>query len=135
MEFALLSALASDPRRVFTKDELLRDVWGFRAQGHTRTVDSHAFIKVLDSRRSCSRVVPPFEASRHGGGTDSSPSAPRAGMGDLAAPVPLRLGDTLARGGHVARRPPARRASDRVGQQRAFAAAVPLDENRGGVVS
>jgi len=42
MEFALLSALASDPRRVFTKDELLRDVWGFRAQGRTRTVDSHA---------------------------------------------------------------------------------------------
>ena len=30
MEFALLTALASDPRRVFTKDELLRDVWGFR---------------------------------------------------------------------------------------------------------
>jgi DNA-binding response OmpR family regulator len=42
MEFALLSALASDPRRVFTKDELLRDVWGFRAEGRTRTLDSHA---------------------------------------------------------------------------------------------
>jgi DNA-binding response OmpR family regulator len=28
MEFALLTALASEPRRVFTKDELLRDVWG-----------------------------------------------------------------------------------------------------------
>ena len=42
MEFALLSALASDPRRVFTKDELLRDVWGFRAPGRTRTLDSHA---------------------------------------------------------------------------------------------
>jgi DNA-binding response OmpR family regulator len=25
-----------------TKEELLRDVWGFRAQGHTRTLDSHA---------------------------------------------------------------------------------------------
>jgi DNA-binding response OmpR family regulator len=42
MEFSLLSALASDPRRVFTKDELLRDVWGFRAPGRTRTIDSHA---------------------------------------------------------------------------------------------
>ena len=41
-EFALLRALAADPRRVFTKDELLRDVWGFRAQGRTRTLDSHA---------------------------------------------------------------------------------------------
>ena len=30
------------PRRVFTKDELLRDVWGVRAPGRTRTVDSHA---------------------------------------------------------------------------------------------
>jgi DNA-binding response OmpR family regulator len=41
-EFALLRALASDPTRVFTKDELLRDVWGFRSQGRTRTLDSHA---------------------------------------------------------------------------------------------
>ena len=42
MEFSLLTTLASDPRRVFTKDELLRDVWGFQAPGRTRTVDSHA---------------------------------------------------------------------------------------------
>ncbi len=27
---------------MFTKEELLRDVWGFRAMGTTRTVDSHA---------------------------------------------------------------------------------------------
>lgn len=41
-EFALLLALASEPTRVFTKEELLRDVWGFRAMGATRTLDSHA---------------------------------------------------------------------------------------------
>ena len=41
-EFALLRTLASAPTRVFTKDELLRDVWGFQAQGYTRTLDSHA---------------------------------------------------------------------------------------------
>jgi DNA-binding response OmpR family regulator len=41
-EFSLLRALASDPTRVFTKDELLRDVWGFQAMGRTRTLDSHA---------------------------------------------------------------------------------------------
>ena len=41
-EFALLLALASDPARVFTKEELLRDVWGFRSMGRTRTLDSHA---------------------------------------------------------------------------------------------
>jgi DNA-binding response OmpR family regulator len=30
-EFELLSALADQPHRVFTKDELLRDVWGYRS--------------------------------------------------------------------------------------------------------
>jgi DNA-binding response OmpR family regulator len=41
-EFALLRALASDPTRVWTKRELLRDIWGYRADGRTRTFDSHA---------------------------------------------------------------------------------------------
>jgi DNA-binding response OmpR family regulator len=41
-EFALLRALATDPTRVFTREELLRDVWGFRSLGTTRTLDSHA---------------------------------------------------------------------------------------------
>jgi DNA-binding response OmpR family regulator len=41
-EFALLRALAADPTRVFTKEELLRDVWDFRSLGKTRTLDSHA---------------------------------------------------------------------------------------------
>jgi DNA-binding response OmpR family regulator len=41
-EFALLLALAAEPTRVFTKAELLRDVWGFRSLGTTRTLDSHA---------------------------------------------------------------------------------------------
>jgi DNA-binding response OmpR family regulator len=41
-EFTLLRALASDPTRVFTKEELLRDVWDFRSLGRTRTLDSHA---------------------------------------------------------------------------------------------
>ena len=42
-EFELAAKLASDPRRVFTKAELLRDVWGIRSPGiRTRTVDSHA---------------------------------------------------------------------------------------------
>ncbi len=42
-EFALLRALAGEPTRVFTREELLRGVWGFRAMGNTRTLDSHAF--------------------------------------------------------------------------------------------
>ncbi len=41
-EFALLRTLAMEPTRVFTKEELLRNVWGFRSLGSTRTLDSHA---------------------------------------------------------------------------------------------
>jgi DNA-binding response OmpR family regulator len=41
-EYELLLKLASDPARVFTKEELLREVWGFRSLGRTRTLDSHA---------------------------------------------------------------------------------------------
>jgi DNA-binding response OmpR family regulator len=41
-EYDLLVKLASDPGRVFTKEELLREVWGFRSLGRTRTLDSHA---------------------------------------------------------------------------------------------
>lgn len=41
-EFALLRTLAMDPPRVFTREELLRTVWGFRSLGTTRTLDSHA---------------------------------------------------------------------------------------------
>lgn len=41
-EYELLVELASEPGRVFTKDELLRDVWGYRARSRTRTLDAHA---------------------------------------------------------------------------------------------
>ena len=41
-EFELLVKLASDPTRVFTKEQLLRDVWGYVALGRTRTLESHA---------------------------------------------------------------------------------------------
>jgi DNA-binding response OmpR family regulator len=41
-EFALLRALVADPTRVFPKEELLRSIWGYRATGSTRTLDSHA---------------------------------------------------------------------------------------------
>lgn len=42
MEFQLLCALARDPSRVYTRAELLRDVWDHRGGWSTRTVDSHA---------------------------------------------------------------------------------------------
>jgi DNA-binding response OmpR family regulator len=42
LEFALLAHIARDPVRVYTKDELMREVWGFRSPGTTRTLDCHA---------------------------------------------------------------------------------------------
>ena len=41
-EYELLRCLASDPTRVFTRAELLRDVWGYPSGSRSRTVDSHA---------------------------------------------------------------------------------------------
>jgi DNA-binding response OmpR family regulator len=41
-EFELVARLADDPHRVFTKEQLLREVWGYRSLGRTRTLDSHA---------------------------------------------------------------------------------------------
>ena len=40
LEFELLSHLASEPTRVHTKQELLREVWGYKALGNTRTLDT-----------------------------------------------------------------------------------------------
>jgi DNA-binding response OmpR family regulator len=41
-ELQLLAMLAADPERVFTKTEILRDVWDWPASMQTRTLDSHA---------------------------------------------------------------------------------------------
>ena len=40
-EFDLLAFLARHPARVFSRDELLRKVWGYDFVGQTRTVDMH----------------------------------------------------------------------------------------------
>jgi len=52
-EFALLHALARRPTHVYTKVDLLRDVWGYQSMGATRTVDAHAcrLRKKLGGRR------------------------------------------------------------------------------------
>ncbi|MGN6256609.1 MAG: winged helix-turn-helix domain-containing protein [Solirubrobacterales bacterium] len=38
-EFEVIALLATDPQRVFTKEELQQEIWGGR--GATRTLDSH----------------------------------------------------------------------------------------------
>ena len=40
-EMELLYHLASNPNRVFTRDQLLDEVWGFDYYGDSRTVDVH----------------------------------------------------------------------------------------------
>lgn len=40
-EIELLHYLASNPNRVFTRDQLLNEVWGFEFFGDSRTVDVH----------------------------------------------------------------------------------------------
>lgn len=41
LEYALLCALAAEPTRVFTRDELMNQIWGY-SNARTRTLDSHA---------------------------------------------------------------------------------------------
>ncbi len=40
-ELALLKMLANEPGRVFSKEEILREIYGYRAIGHTRTLEAH----------------------------------------------------------------------------------------------
>jgi DNA-binding response OmpR family regulator len=63
-EFALLRALSADPTRVVPKAELLRDVWGYRSLGATRTVDAHA----CRLRRKLAGSSRPFVVSVRGVG-------------------------------------------------------------------
>jgi DNA-binding response OmpR family regulator len=51
-EFDLLTYLAKRPGRVFTREQLLGEVWGYRDGSGARTVDSHvrALRRKLDPR-------------------------------------------------------------------------------------
>lgn len=53
-EYQLLRFLASHPGRVFTRDELLNQVWGYDYYGGTRTVDVHI-------RRIRSKLGSPYD--------------------------------------------------------------------------
>lgn len=54
-EFELLKFLAQHPGRVFSRQQLLQEVWGFDYFGGTRTVDVHV-------RRLRSKLGPEYEA-------------------------------------------------------------------------
>jgi DNA-binding response OmpR family regulator len=54
-EFELLKYMAQHPGRVFTRSQLLQEIWGYDYFGGTRTVDVHI-------RRLRSKLGPEFEA-------------------------------------------------------------------------
>jgi two-component system, OmpR family, response regulator ResD len=60
-EYELLHYLASSPDKVFTREELLRDVWNYEFFGDLRTVDTH--IKRL--REKLNRASPKAAAMIH----------------------------------------------------------------------
>jgi DNA-binding response OmpR family regulator len=65
-EYELLLKLASDPDRVFTKHELLRDIWGYTVDARTRTLDSHA--SRLRKKLRAADPTTPFVENRWGVG-------------------------------------------------------------------
>jgi DNA-binding response OmpR family regulator len=82
MEFALLAHLARDPTRVHEKADILREVWGYRAEGSTRTVDSHA----SRLRRKLARAgADGWVCSTWGVGYRLAPDARAAALGAVAA--------------------------------------------------
>lgn len=54
-EFELLKTLASSPNRVFSRELLLQDVWGYDYYGGSRTIDVHV-------RRLRAKLGPEYEA-------------------------------------------------------------------------
>ena len=40
-EFRLLAHFMGHPEKVFTRDDLLKEVWGYEYPGYSRTVDVH----------------------------------------------------------------------------------------------
>lgn len=54
-ELELLHYLASHPNRVFTRDQLLDEVWGFEYYGDSRTIDVH--IKRLREKLDCNEEI------------------------------------------------------------------------------
>jgi len=59
-EFKLLNLLISNPKRVFTRNQLLTNIWGYDADIYTRTVDSHisSLRKKLKDKGDIIKSVP-----------------------------------------------------------------------------
>ncbi|MEX2324570.1 MAG: response regulator transcription factor [Nitriliruptoraceae bacterium] len=82
-EFELLKTLASAPNRVFTRELLLQDVWGYDYFGGSRTVDVHVrrlraklgpeYEQMIATVRGVGyKLVPPGQRDRDGDNITSS---------------------------------------------------------------
>ena len=103
-EFELLKFLAQHPGRVFTRAQLLQEVWGYDYFGGTRTVDVHVrrlraklggeYEALIGTVRNVGYRFVPLKASdegRRGHARDTGPAASPAGAGPAGAPA--RSGD------------------------------------------
>jgi len=76
-EYELLVALAEDPERVFKKEELLRNVWGFRSLGSK--MRSHPPCPPLARSRSHNEMQGAGKYCHNGGQGVAPPWWPAAG--------------------------------------------------------
>ena len=121
-EFELLKFLAQHPARVFTRSQLLQEVWGYDYFGGTRTVDVHV-------RRLRAKLGAEYESLIGTVRNVGYRFVPASGKADGPGKPPARKGqpgrdDDAARAGAVAGRPgrggdqPGLRAAARGGNER-----------------
>jgi DNA-binding response OmpR family regulator len=65
-EFDLLLALARQPGRVYTREQLLDAVWGYSHDGYSHTVNSH--INRLRAKIECDPAHPEYVLTARGVG-------------------------------------------------------------------
>jgi two-component system OmpR family response regulator/two-component system alkaline phosphatase synthesis response regulator PhoP len=71
-EFRLLATLASEPEKVFSREELATRVWGYESIGESRVVDVH--IRRLRQKLDEGMVVDPTIVTLRGFGYKLSSS-------------------------------------------------------------
>lgn len=79
-EFKLIKFLSASPGRVFSRDELLNEVWGYRNYPSTRTVDNH--ILRLRHKLEQDPGNPRYLLTIHGAGYKFVPSGSPSNLSD-----------------------------------------------------
>jgi len=85
LEFELLSFFCRNVRRVFSREELVREVWGLRQAGQARTVDN--FVAQLRAKLEQDPEQPRHLLTVRGSGYRFAPSSPRSALGPGRRPT------------------------------------------------